>query len=327
MTRYILKRLLNYAVLLFIAISLVYLLAGWVLNPYAVYAARQPPVDPAVIEQMMLRYNLSHNVPLLERYGVWLSNIVTSWDWGRSPEGAYVNEQIASRVGVSIRLMLIGTITSIIVGVGIGAWTATRQYKISDRVITFLSLLFVSTPIFVIGLASQVLAVHINRTTGLNIFEFVGETGRTGNYPFAAVFDRLQHLLLPTLALFITSAASFSRIQRNLMLDSLGQDYVRTARAKGLPYSKAVTKHALRTALIPTGTYVAFTVATMFTGATLTETVFSFNGIGRYLVETIGGHDVNGVTAVAAFSGVCVIVGAILSDIVVAVLDPRVRLG
>ena len=142
----------------------------------------------------------------------------------------------------------------------------------------------------------------------------------------ADLVDRAQHLLLPTLVLIVLGVASMSRIQRNLMLDSLGADYVRTARAKGLPENKAVMKHALRTALIPTGTYVAFSVATMFVGATFTERIFNFPGIGQYGVDTISNRDINGVVAVTAFAGVCVLVGAVLSDIMVAILDPRVRL-
>jgi peptide/nickel transport system permease protein len=127
--------------------------------------------------------------------------------------------------------------------------------------------------------------------------------------------------------LIVLNAAFFSRIQRNLMLDSLGSDFVRTARAKGLRQSRAVMKHALRTALIPTGTYFAFSVATLFTGATFMEIIFSFHGMGEYAVTTIQRQDVNGAVAVAAFSGVCVLAGAILADIMVAVLDPRVRLS
>jgi len=138
---------------------------------------------------------------------------------------------------------------------------------------------------------------------------------------------RLEHLLWPTIVLLLVEGAFFARIQRNLMLDSLGEDYVRTARAKGLPKSKAVMKHALRTALIPTGTYVAFSVATVFIGAVYTEIMFSWPGMGKYLQQTLTGMDVNGITAITAFTGVCIVAGAILSDIAVAVLDPRVRLS
>ncbi|MGC3992595.1 MAG: ABC transporter permease [Propionicimonas sp.] len=326
MVRYIGKRLLNYLVLLYVAVSLTFLLAATQLNPRALWAVRQPPVDPAIVEAQLRQYNLSDQVPLLERYWVWLTGVLHG-DWGYSPTGVNVAEQISTRMWVSLRLLLIGTIAGIVIGVAAGAWTATRQYKVSDRTITALSLLIISTPAFVIGHVTQISATWFNNVTGTRIFEFIGETGTVGDYPGAELVDRLQHLFLPTLVLIVIGAASMSRIQRNLMLDSLGADYVRTARAKGLPQRKAVMKHALRTALIPTGTYVAFSVATMFVGATYTERIFNFPGIGQYGVDTITNRDVNGVVAVTAFAGVCVLAGAVLSDIMVAILDPRVRLA
>lgn len=325
MFRYIGRRLLNYVALLYVAVSLTFVLAATQLNPRALFQLRQPPVDPEVIEAQLLRYNLSENVPLAERYWIWLSGVLRG-DWGYSPLGVSVAEQISARMWVSLRLLLIGTLAGIVIGVALGAWTATRQYKLSDRAITAISLLVISTPAFVIGHVTQIGATWYNNVSRTRTFEFIGETGDVGDYPFAELVDRLQHLLLPTLVLIVLGAASMSRIQRNLMLDSLGADYVRTARAKGLPENKAVMKHALRTALIPTGTYVAFSVATMFVGATFTERIFNFPGIGQYGVDTITNRDVNGVVAVTAFAGVCVLVGAVLSDILVAILDPRVRL-
>ncbi|MGC3952875.1 MAG: ABC transporter permease [Propionicimonas sp.] len=326
MLRYIGRRFLNYLFLLFVAVSLTYVLAATQLNPRALFELRQPRPSPEVIESQLLKYNLSDSVPLAERYWTWLTGVFRG-DWGYSPLGASVAEQISTRMWVSLRLLLIGTLVGILLGVAFGAWTATRQYKISDRVVTFISLLIISTPAFVIGHVAQMLATWYNDATGTRTFEFIGETGDVGDYPLADLVDRLQHLLLPTLVLIILGAASMSRIQRNLMLDSLGADYVRTARAKGLTRRKAVFKHALRTALIPTGTYFAFSVATMFTGATFTERIFNFPGLGQYGVDTITNRDVHGTVAVTAFAGVCVLVGAVLSDIMVAILDPRVRLG
>lgn len=325
MLRYIGKRLLNYLVLLYVAVSLTWVLAATQLNPRGLFALRQPPVPESTIDAQLSLYNLNDKVPLAERYWTWLVGVLQG-NWGYSPLGVSVNDEISSRMWVSLRLLLIGTIIGIVVGVAIGAWTATRQYRISDRTLTFLSLLIISTPAFVIGHLTQIGATWFNNSTGTRTFEFIGESGDVGGYPLAWLVDRAQHLLLPTLVLIVLGAASMSRIQRNLMLDSLGADYVRTARAKGLPQRRAVMKHALRTALIPTGTYVAFSVATMFVGATFTERIFNFPGIGQYSIDTITYRDVNGVVAVTAFAGVCVLVGAVLSDILVAILDPRVRL-
>ena len=325
MLRYIGRRLLNYAVLLFVAVSLTFVLAATQLNPRALFQLRQPPIEPAIIEQQLLKNNLSDTVPLLDRYWIWLTGIFRG-DWGRSPLGVQVADQISTRMWVSLRLLLIGTLAGIVIGVAVGAWSATRQYKLNDRAITAISLLIISTPAFVVGHLTQIGATWYNNSSRTRTFEFIGETGDVGDYPLAGLVDRAQHLLLPTFVLIILGAASMSRIQRNLMLDALGSDFVRTARAKGLRRSRAVMKHALRTSLIPTGTYFAFSVATMFVGATFTERIFSFPGIGQYGVDTITNRDVYGVVAVTAFAGVCVLAGAVLSDIMVAILDPRVRL-
>ncbi len=327
MGAYVARRLLNYAILLFIAISLTYLLAASQLDPRSLFLLRNPPLDPVAVEATLRAKNLSDQVPLLQRYWTWLTDIVLHWDWGETPTGASVNEEVSRRIWVSVRLITIGSLVGIVGGVFIGAWTATRQYKVSDRVFTFASLFFLSIPAFVLASVLQVWATDVNDASGLRIFEFVGETGAAGSYPGAWLVDRAQHLVLPTMVLIVLNAAFFSRIQRNLMLDSLGSDFVRTARAKGLRRSRAVMKHALRTALIPTGTYFAFSVATLFTGATFMEIIFSFHGMGEYAVTSIQRQDVNGAVAVAAFSGVCVLFGAILADIMVAVLDPRVRLS
>ncbi len=327
MGRYVLRRVVNYLVLLFVAISLTYVLAATQLQPRALYAIVNPPIDPVSIEQSLLQRNLSDKVPLAERYWVWLKGIVLHWDWGEAPKGGDVNGEVARRILVSLRLITIGSLMGTVVGVALGAWTATRQYKLSDRGITFGSLFILSVPAFVVAGVLQVWATRVNGATGTRVFEFVGETGPHGDYVGAAFVDRIQHLLLPTIVLILINAAFFSRIQRNLMLDSLGSDYVRTARAKGLRQSKAVMRHALRTSLIPTGTYFAFSVATLFTGATFMEIIFSFHGMGEYAVSTINGQDVHGAVAAAAFGGVTVLVGAILADIMVAILDPRVRLS
>jgi len=324
---YLLKRLLNYAILLLVATNLSWLLASTQLNPRSLYEVANPPIDPVSIENNLRSRNLSDQVPLIQRWWVWSSSIVTHWDWGQSPRGGPVNEEIGRRVWVSVRLITIGSLLGAALGVLVGAWTATRQYQLSDRTFTFLALLGLSVPSFVVASVLQVVATQINDATGTRFFEFVGESGARGDWFGAGFVDRLQHLLLPTLALTILGTAFFSRIQRNLMLDSLNSDFVRTARAKGLRRSSAVIKHALRVSLIPTGTYFAFSVATLFVGAAFMEIIFSFHGMGEYAVTTIQGQDVHGAVAVAAFGGACVLVGALLADMLVAWLDPRVRLS
>lgn len=324
---YLLKRLFNYAILLVVAINLSWLLAATQLDPRSLYEVANPPIDPVSIENNLRSRNLSDQVPLTERWLIWSKDIALDWNWGQSPRGGHVGEEIERRIWVSLRLIALGSILGAALGVLFGTWTAIRQYQWPDRTFTFLALLGLSIPSFVIASVLQVLATWFNVATGTRFFEFVGETGVHGAWLGASLLDRLQHLLLPTIALTILGAAFFSRIQRSVMLDSLNSGFVRTARAKGLTRTQAIKRHALRVSLIPTCTYFAFSVATLFVGSAFMEIIFSFHGMGDYAVKTILGHDVHGAVATAAFGGVCVLTGALLADFMVAWLDPRVRLG
>ena len=319
MLPYLARRIANYAVLLFIATSLAYLLASASLDPSALWNRQDPSLNWDAIHANLVKYNISHDMPVWDRYVTWLRNVVLHWDWGRTPKGELINTLIGTKIFVSVRLVFLGAAIGMVGGVALGAWTATRQYRFSDRAISLISMIIISTPAMVIAILLQVLAVQVNRSSGYQIFEFTGEgEGALGG---------LQHLLLPTLSMSLGGIASYSRFQRNLMLDTLGADYVRTARAKGLIKRKALTRHALRTALIPMATYFAFALATLFTGAAITERVYGWHGMGEYSISAISGMDINGVTAVVAFSGLCTLTGALLSDVFVAIVDPRVRVS
>ena len=319
MLPYLARRIANYAVLLFIATSLAYLLASASLDPSALWNRQDPSLNWDAIHANLVKYNISHDLPVWDRYVTWLRNVLFHWDWGRTPKGELINTLIGTKIFVSVRLVFLGAAIGMVGGVALGAWTATRQYRFSDRAISLISMIIISTPAMVIAILLQVLAVQINRSSGFQIFEFTGEG--------EGALGRLQHLLLPTLSMSLGGIASYSRFQRNLMLDTLGADYVRTARAKGLIKRKALTRHALRTALIPMATYFAFALATLFTGAAITERVYGWHGMGEYSISAISGMDINGVTAVVAFSGLCTLTGALLSDVFAAIVDPRVRVS
>lgn len=325
MLGYVGKRLVGHLVVLFVAVSLTYLLAASQLEPRVLFELRQPPMPPAVIDAQLARCNLSDTVPLLQRYASWLGGVFHG-DWGCSPLGGAVSDQISARLWTSLQLVVIGTLGGIVGGVLVGGWAATRQYRLSDRIVTVLSLLVVSTPVFVVAYLSALGATGANQVTGWQVFEFIGESGRVGAYPLAGLVDRAQHLLLPTVVLIVVGAASLSRIQRALTLDAVNADYVRAAQARGLTRRQAMWRHAMRNAVVPTSTYVAFSVATMVVGATFVERVFAFPGLGQYVVDVITNRDVNGVVAVTALIGLCVVVGSLISDLLVAALDPRVRL-
>jgi ABC-type dipeptide/oligopeptide/nickel transport systems, permease components len=297
------------------------------MDPRSVFDLNNPNLDLEAVNRQLTASNLNPSDPVAERYWRWLTSVFTSWDWGVTPTGLSVNELLSVRIWVSVRLISIGSFVGIIGGVALGAWSATRQHKISDHLVSILCLIIISTPVIVMGTLLQIGATKFNQATGLNFFEFMGETGRIGNYPGAELVNRLQHLLLPTISMSLVGIATYSRYQRNLMLDTLGADYVRTARAKGLRKSQAVRRHALRTALVPMATYFAFVIAGLFTGAAITERIFGWHGMGAYSVESITGQDINGTVAVVAFSAACTFFGLMLSDIFTVAVDPRVRVS
>jgi len=326
MGRYLLKRTLNYLVMLFVAVTLAYFLAASRLNPRLLYDITNPNLDWDSINGALSDRNLNPDESVWSRYWGWLGGVLR-WDWGEKPKAGEVNQEIANRVWVSVRLVTGGFLIGTLTGIVAGAWSATKQYKLGDRAITMSSLLLISTPTFVVAVVLQILAIKFNRATGWNWFEFLGEEGRHSGSWISPWLDRAQHLLLPTITLALGGFAIYSRYQRNMMLDTLHADYVRTARAKGLSRRKAVFKHALRTALIPVGTLFAFSAAGVFVGATFTEILFGWHGMGEYLVTSISGQDVHGAVAVAAFAGVTVFIGAMLSEVFVVLLDPRVRVS
>jgi peptide/nickel transport system permease protein len=137
--------------------------------------------------------------------------------------------------------------------------------------------------------------------------------------------NRLAHLVLPSLVLMAISIAFYSRYQRNAMLDVLGSDFLRTAQAKGLPRTRALIKHGLRTALIPMATFFAYQFALLFVGATFTEKIFGWHGMGEYFVDAVIKNDPNSVAGVTLFVAILVLIAGFLSDVAYAALDPRVR--
>lgn len=323
MTRYLARRLLNYAVLLVLASFLTFGLASIAFNPLENLLQRNPRPPQAVIDNKRLELNLDKPIPV--RYVHWASGAVRG-DFGTTIGGQPVTEELWRRIGVSLRLVVIGSVFGAAIGVVAGAWSAIRQYQMSDRVITLLSFLLISTPTFVLAPLLMLSAERINSLLGFQLFEYIGETSPNPIVgTWNQILDRLQHLVLPSVTLALTAIAGYSRYQRNAMLDVLGQDFIRTARAKGLTRQRALFKHGLRTALIPMATLFAYSVAGLFTGAVFVEMIFGWHGIGEWFVHGVNTQDTNITVAITVFAGIIVLVAGVLSDVILAALDPRVR--
>lgn len=327
MVKYLLKNALKWTFVVFLATNITYFLASLFLDPRSNYMGRRPPMSSEQIHNLLAPYNLSSETPLLERWWTWLTSILLHWDWGRSPMGDSVNDQISYRIWVSAQLLLLATILSVVIGVAVGVYTASRQYKFADRAWQGASIVALNVHVVVASIVVVALALRINDATGRRIFYVTGAANPDVQGFMPKLIDIAQHLTLPTISLVIISWAGYHMMQRSLLLDNLNADYVRTARAKGLTREQAIRRHALRTSIIPVATSVAFSIPGIFTGAVMTETIFAWNGMGRYFIETITKNDVHGAVAVAAFGAAMTGVSAILADLIVVALDPRVRVS
>lgn len=327
MTKYLVKKLGGWLAIIFIATNITFFLATAFLDPKSNYVGRRPPLPEDQIQRTLQPLNLSDNTPLFERWWTWLSNILFHWDWGESPLGESVNQQISFRIWVSAELLLLATVLSVIIGVAIGVYTASNQYKMGDRIWQGISIVTMNLHIVVASIITVAFGLWVNRITGSRIFYVTGASKYGVHGFFPTLLDFLQHVALPTFSLLLVNYAGYHMMQRSLLLDNLNADYVRTVRAKGLPRRKAIRKHALRTSIIPVATSVAFSIPGIFTGAIMTEKIFAWQGMGDYFITALSHNDIYGTVAVAAFGAFTTAVAAILADITVVILDPRVRVS
>lgn len=324
---YIFKRVVSYAVMIFVATSLTFFMASAFMSPRSNYESKTPRPPQESIEKSLNDANLNDKTPIMERYGTWLNGIFSQWDWGKTPEGSSVNAEISSRIMNSVKLLALSTVLSVVIGVSLGVYTAQRQYQWQDRFWSGVASIFMVIPTVVLAILIVFFAIEINTASGARIFYVTGLSSYTGDNFLLALLDFLQHIFLPTVVLTIITSVGYHLGQRTYLLDEMHADYVRTARAKGLTRKQAIRKHALRASLIPTAVSVAFSIASVFTGAVMTEKIFAIHGMGEYFINCINSNNIYGAVAVAAFSGLCTLVGALLADLFAAALDPRIKLS
>jgi peptide/nickel transport system permease protein len=324
-TGYLLRRLAYLAVLVCVATTTSYLLAATQLNPRARYETRNPPPSPDVVDSVLNAINMNDKVPVAQRFVRWASGLLQG-ELGRTIDNRPVSEEIGRRMWVSIRLMLIGALLGSTLGVMTGAHAAINKQKVSDHALSVFAFTVLSTPIVVIAVLLKNAGTGLNNLLGFRLLYNTGEiTPGLVTWSWAGLQDRLAHLVLPTMVLAVVSLAFYGRYQRNAMLDVLGSDFIRTAQAKGLRRRAALIKHGLRTALIPMVTFFAYQFALLFVGATFTEKIFGWHGMGEYFVDSVTKSDVNSVAGVTVFVAILVLIAGFLSDVAYAALDPRVR--
>jgi peptide/nickel transport system permease protein len=281
--------------------------------------------DPAVIQAERDRLGLDD--PIATQYGVWLGDFVKG-DWG---ESARTNEPVTEVIQRSfwntLQLIFWGIVISAIIAVAIGTYSAMKQYSGADYFFTGLSYIGISMPPFWFGLvAIRFLAVEPQDWFDLSEppLRFVGlhSVGQTGFN-----WDYIVHLVLPVMTLSVQIIASWTRYQRASTLDILSADYIRTARAKGVPRRRVLTRHVLRNSLIPLVTVMAIDIGALFGGLIITETIFSVPGMGRLFFNSLLQGDIIVLEAWMLVVAVFVLGFNLLADILYGILDPRVRVS
>ncbi len=286
-------------------------------DPARLIAGRQ--ATPATVAAVA--HNLWLDRPLPERYWHFLQSLLhgdlTSY---RNNENVF--RLIGNAVPVDISLAVGAAILWIVGGVGLGMVAARWPRRIADRISTITSLLFFSIPAFVVGLAFLYLLFYLPGIQGIHWFPPPGYVPLSkGVLPWA------HALVLPWISLALSNIAIYSRLTRSSLLDVLGQEYIKTARAKGLSERTVVTKHAFRAALTPLVTQLGVDIATTFSGVILIEQVFGLNGLGRLAVQSLVGQDLPVIIGTAVVAAAFIVVLNLIVDILYAAVDPRITLS
>ncbi|MBO0834535.1 MAG: ABC transporter permease, partial [Actinobacteria bacterium] len=327
MAAYILRRLGAGILVLVVGLFFLYILVSLSGNPLANLLSN-PRISPATINAARIELHL--NEPLLSRYWTWVTGLLHG-NFGTSTLGQPVAQQIWPRMWVTLQLVIPAVIISVLLGIGLGVTSAVRQYSVLDHVSTAFAYFFFATPVFVVGiLLKDFLAVKLDNAVGHTVLYTVGQNSPGTTGVWSIFTDALAHSVLPILTLVLITYASWSRYQRASMLDVLNADYVRLARAKGLARRRVLYVHALRNAMIPVTTIIAVDFATILGGTLITEIVFGWEGMGRWLYEALVGPvtpDVNVVMAYLVVVATLFVIFNLIADILYGVLDPRIRLA
>jgi len=324
---YLLRRLLGSIPLLLGILTLIFFIIHLAPgDPTARYFS--PNVAPEVVEQM--RRNLGLDQPLHIQYFKWLMSFLKG-DFGYSfGQMRPIGEILPEVLWNTVQLMLISVILIFVIGMLIGIIQAVRQYSVLDNVLTFLALFFYSMPSFWFALMLILMFSLKASQWGFPDWLRLPASGMTEvGYEFlpfgGRMLDRLQHMILPAVALGIGNAAGVARYMRGSMLEVINQDYIRTARAKGLEERRVIFKHGLRSAITPIITAAGIDIGILLGGTILVETVFNIPGVGRLAYDSIINSDLPMIQGTVLLVTFFVITANLIVDIAYAFVDPRVR--
>jgi peptide/nickel transport system permease protein len=357
MFRYIVRRLLQAIPLLLLISLTLFVLMQLSGDPLATLGGRQPP---RAEDRERLARQLGLDQPILVQYLIWLAgNDWMRWDtdddrladqavilplndsegnplppgnrYGvfRGDFGQSITTRqpaiqvIVSRIGPTLLLMGTAEIVIIIVSLGIGMVSALRQYSLLDNALTTTSFILYSFPIFLMALLLMYIFAIYFRQWGLPYLPISGMFEPTAGATFSQV---AWHLVLPVLTIALPSIAGYSRYIRSTMLEVINSDYIRTARAKGLPEHRTIAVHAFRNASLPLVTLIGLDIPFLLGGAVVTETIFGWPGMGKQFIESIGRTDIPVLMGMLMLVSVAVVAFQLLTDVFYTVIDPRIRL-
>ena len=330
MIRFVSLRVLTYVILAFVATSFAYLLSASLMHPEEVLypPIATEPVPAATAQHYLDVRNVNPDTPLFERYANWLGGLIRGdlgVTTGTNKSMVPVLDELKTRIPISLRLVVLGTAIGTVLGIVLGMLAAVRRDSVGDRLSTLLAFFILSLPTPVIILIVQQTNQGVMDLSGwglpaINPINPLLEPGSWESFKYQA-----KALVMPTIVLAVTAAASYSRYMKVTTLDVLGSDYLRTARAKGLTRGRAMNRHGLRMALIPMGQYFAFAVGGAFSGSLFVELMFNWQGIGRFAISAIQMADVNGTAGVVLYTAILTLLSATFADILQGALDPRIR--
>jgi peptide/nickel transport system permease protein len=319
MLTFIVRRFLYSIPVLAAASFLIFVFVALASNPLAALYSNThlTPADRATIAHAK---HLDESV--FARYWLWVQDAVLHKFGNNLTNGEAVWPDLWRVLKHTVMLLTIVLIISVLVGILIGIYSAIRQYSVFDYTATTLSFIGFAMPVFWIALILQVIFTNVYLHWHVRIFYTAQlSSPHPGNW----LLDRVQHLALPVITLCALSIAQYSRYMRASMLEVINADYTRTARAKGLPEWRVISKHVFRNALIPLTTQVAIDFGALFAGAIVTEQVFTLDGMGHYFIVNLQGGDPYPVMAWLMVVATMVIVFNLVADLLYGVLDPRIR--
>lgn len=322
MTTYAVRRILQSVPILFIISILLFFLVRSAPGGPLTAARRNPNITQEQIE--VIEEKLGLNDPLPVQYGRWLGNMLMG-NLGESIKfHRPVNDMIAERIPNTLVLVGVSFFVTLLIAVPIGIWSARKPYSAFDYAMTTVTFIGQSIPVYWLGLGLIVIFYVIikNPFTGLPFFPVGGmnSQGKSGDLP-----DLLWHLVLPVTTLSLGWVAWYSRFLRSSMMDVLHEDYVRTAKAKGVNDRGVYYRHALRNAILPLVTLIALDLPSLFAGALFVETIFSWPGMGRLFWDAAKGRDYPVLLGVVMITAVLIIVCNILADLAYGWLNPQVK--